>query len=178
MVNSTNTATTSTTVVEDNPGAKYPFANVTFTDGQLASAMTKLDELKGILPPMPDLTPTERRRMSRLGMKSRGFADLALEAAKADPGMLPQSISLETFVAQDELLRDLSLVQTHVASLKARLDDALLLVGNYIYGASRTVYALAKTPAAHAKLQEQKAAMKLRFVKKKGLPAADGKNKA
>lgn len=160
--------------VEDNPGTKYPFASVTFTDEEVASVINKVNELKGILPPMPDLTPKERQRMSKLGTKTRGFTDLALETAKADPGVLPQSISLDTFLAQDELLRDLSLVQTHVADLKSKLDDALLLVGNYIYGVSRTAYAVMKTDAAKAKLQEQKAAMRQRFLRKKRQPAAVG----
>ena len=164
----------STPVVEDNPGSKYPFASVTLTDSQLDSIINKVNELKGLLPPMPGLTPTERQRMSKLGSKSRGFADLALETAKADPGVLPQSISLGTFLAQDELLRDLSLVQAHVADLKSKLDDALLLIGNYVYGVSRTAYAVMKTDAAKAKLQEQKAAMSQRFLKKKSQPAAAG----
>jgi hypothetical protein len=163
---------TATPVVTDNPGTKYPFANVSLSKTDLAAAINKVNELKGVLPIMPDLTPNERQRMSKLGIKTRGFVDLALEAAKADPGILPQSISLGTFVTQDQLLRDLSLVQTHVTDLKFKLDDALLLTGNYIYGVSRTVYALAKTPAAKARLQEQQAAMKQRFAKNKSQTTA------
>ena len=163
---------TATPVVADNTSTKYPFANVSFTNADLAAAINKVNELKGLLPLMPDLTPIERQRMSKLGIKTRGFVDLALEAAKADPGVLPQSISLDTFVTQDQLLRDLSLVQTHVTDLKFKLDDALLLAGNYIYGVSRTVYALAKTPAAQARLQEQQAAMKQRFAKNKSQTTA------
>jgi hypothetical protein len=158
---------TSTPAVADNPGSRYPYASVTLTDADLAAILNKINQLKGLLPQMPDLTPIERKRMSKLGTKTRGFVDLAIEMAKAEPGVLPQSISLDTFVAQDALLRDLSLVQTHVSDLKYKLDDALYLIGNYIYGVSRTVYAVAKTPAAEARLQEQKAAMKQRFAKGK-----------
>jgi hypothetical protein len=81
--------------------------------------------------------------------------------------VLPQSIPLESFVGQDELLRGLSLVQTHVSDLKSKLDDSLLLIGNHIYSVSRTVYAMMKTDAAKARLQEQKTLMKQRFVFKK-----------
>lgn len=154
-----------TPVVADNPGSKYPFASVSLTGADMAAILGKVNELKGLLPPMPDLTPLERRRMSKLGTKTRGFADLALETAKTDPGVLPQSISLDTFVAQDVLLHDLSLVQTHVTDLKFKLDDALFQIGNYIYGVSRVVYAVMKTDAAKARLQEQKAAMAQRFAK-------------
>lgn len=157
----------STPVVADNPGTLYPFANITLSDTDLVAAVEKVNELKALLPPMPDLTPAERRRMSKLGIKTRGFADLAIEAAKADPGILPQSISLGTFVNQDALMRDLSLVQTHVTNLKFKLDDALFLIGNYVFGVSRVVYAMMKTDAAKAKLQEQKVAMKQRFDRSK-----------
>ena len=168
----------SSPVVEDNPGSKYPFASVTLSDEQLGSVINKVNELKGLLPPMPDLTPKERQRMAKLGTKTRGFTDLALETAKADPGVLPQSVSLGTFIAQDELLRDLSLVQTHVAGLKSKLDDALLQIGSHIYGVSRVIYAVMKTDAAKAKLQEQKAAMKQRFIKRKSQPAVAGGTQA
>lgn len=164
MINVTS-QTSTTPAVADNPGNKYPFATVSFSDADLVAVVNKVNELKGLLPPMPDLTPKERQRISTLGSKSRGFADLAIETAKTDPGVLPQSVSLNTFLAQDDLLRDLSLVQTHVSDLKSKLDDALLLVGNYVYGVSRVIYAVMKTDAAKARLQEQKLAMKQRFAK-------------
>jgi hypothetical protein len=78
---------------------------------------------------------------------------------------------LDTFVSQDQLLRDLSLVQTHVSELKSRLDDSLLLVGNYVYGVARTAYALTKTDAAKAKLQEQRELMRQRFTSRRRGPA-------
>lgn len=172
MSNDAITNAASTSVVEDNPGSKYPFAAVSFTSEQLASTITTINQLKSILPPLPGLTPLERQRMSKLGSKSRGFADAALEAAKTDPGILPQSITLDTFVSQDQLLRDLSLVQTHVTELKSRLDDALLLVGNWVFSAARTAYTLMKTDAAKAKLQEQKELMRQRFISRRREPAA------
>ena len=167
MSNDAITTQASTTVVEENPGSKYPFSAVSFTAEQLASTIDTINQLKGILPPMPGLTPLERRRMSKLGSKTRGFADAALEAAKTDSGILPQSISLDTFEAQDQLLRDISLVQTHVTQLKSKLDDALLLIGNWVYSAARTTYAVMKTDAAKTKLQEQVAVMRQRFVSRK-----------
>lgn len=171
MSNNAITMQASIPVVEDNPGSKYPFSAVSFTSEQVASVITNINQLKAVLPVMPGLTPLERQRMSKLGLKTRGFADAALEAAKADPGILPQSISLDTFVAQDQLLRDLSLVQTHVSELKSKLDDSLLLVGNYVFGVARTLYAISKTDAAKAKLQEQRELMRQRFTSRRREPA-------
>jgi hypothetical protein len=159
--------TAATPVVADNPGSKYPFASVSLSDADLAAIINKVNELKGLLPPMPDLTPKERQRLSKLGTKSKGFTQIAIETAKTDPGVLPQSVSLDTLLAQDELMQDISLIQTHVSDVKAKLDDALYQIGNYVYGVSRVIYAVMKTDAAKAKLQEQKAAMKQLFLKKK-----------
>ena len=162
-----NQETAVTPVVADNPGTKYPFASVSLSDADLTAIINKVNELKGLLPPMPDLTPKERQRLSKLGTKSKGFTQIAIETAKTDPGVLPQSVSLDTLLAQDELMQDISLIQTHVSDVKAKLDDALYQIGNYIYGVSRVIYAVMKTDAAKAKLQEQKAAMKQLFLKKK-----------
>jgi hypothetical protein len=168
------TAQTPTLAVDANTSnPSYPFAGASLSAQKLDSIIDTIAQLKGFLPPMSDLTPLDRQRMSKLGMRTRGFADAALEAAQTDPGLLPQSIPLASFVAQDALLRDLSLVQTHVADLKSRLDDALLLVGNHVYSVSRTVYAMMKTDAAKARLQEQKALMKQRFATKKTSQPAD-----
>ena len=159
--------TSTTPVVADNPGSKYPFASVSLSDADLTAIINKVNELKQLLPPMPDLTPKERQRLSKLGTKSRGFAQLAIETAKADPGVLPQSVSLGTLVAQNDLMEDISLIQTHVSDVKSKLDDALYQIGNYVYSVGRVIYAVMKTDAAKAKLQEQKAAMKQLFLKKK-----------
>jgi hypothetical protein len=168
------TAPTTTLAVESTPsGTNYPFAGVTLTAGQLDSVIATIAQVRELLPAMHDLTPIDRQRISKLGMRTRGFADAALEAAKADPGLLPQSIALESFVSQDALLRDLSLVQTHVSDLKSLLDDALLLIGNHVYSVSRTVYAMMKTDGGKARLQEQKALMKQRFAFKKNSQPAD-----
>ena len=163
VTNQTSTAP----VVADNPGSKYPFASVSLSGADLTAIINKVNELKQLLPPMPDLTPKERQRLSKLGTKSRGFAQLAIETAKADPGVLPQSVSLGTLVAQNDLMEDISLIQTHVSDVKSKLDDALYQIGNYIYGVSRVIYAVMKTDAAKAKLQEQKTAMKQLFLKKR-----------
>lgn len=167
MTDTTTTQTSTSRVQTTQSGTNYLFAGVTLTTGQLDSVIARIAQVRELLPPMHDLTPVERHRISKLGMRTRGFADAALEAAKADPGLLPQSIALGSFVSQDALLRDISLVQTHVTDLKSLLDDALLLIGNHVYSVSRTVYAMMKTDGGKARLQEQKALMKQRFASKK-----------
>ena len=174
MTASTTTNPSTVPVESTKANINYSYAGTTLTADQLELAVQSVAQLKATLPPLPELTPLERQRISKLGTRSRGFVDAALGAVKSDPGLLPQSIALSDFVAQDNLLRGLSLVQTQVAALKAGLDDAVLLVGNHVFSVSRTVYALMKTDAAKAKMQSQKALMKQRFTAKKtSQPATD-----
>lgn len=173
MINTYTTATASTQNVEGKLEANYPFGGVQLSDGQVASAIETINQLKTILPPMPGLTPLERKRLSKLGQKSRGFVDAAIEAVRKDSGLLPRSISVEDLIQQDNLHRQISLVETHLAELQARLDDALCVIGNRIYGSCLTVYAVwDKTMVGRAKMPEQKALLKQRFTPKKGSRSA------
>jgi hypothetical protein len=124
---------------------------------------------------LPGLTPQERQSMSKLGQKTLGFAKAAIEAAKKDPGLLPAGIPLQALVQQDELHGRISLVETHVAELAARLDDALLIIGNHVFGACRAVYTvLDKTVVGKAKMPGQKALLKQRFKTKKAKQPGTG----
>jgi hypothetical protein len=145
---------------------KYPFASAQLSKAELEAAITSLQAVQEQLPNLVGLTTLERRRMAKLGTKSRGFVDGAIEAAKTDPGILPGSISLEMLLTQDEMLRNLSLLQTRVADLKSKLDDSVTVTGSWLYGAARTVYSVMKTPAASGELREQKSAMGQRFKRK------------
>lgn len=168
------TATASTQNVEGKLETNYPFEGVNLSDAEVASAIETINKLKGILPQMPGLTPLDRKRLSKLGQKSRGFVDAAIEAVRKDSGLLPRSISVEDLMEQDKLHRQISMVETHLAELQARLDDALCVIGNRLYGSCLTVYAVwDKTIVGRAKMPEQKALLKQRFAPKKASRSAD-----
>lgn len=157
-----------TTVVTQNyninPG--YAFDAATMTPAQVEEAITAFKDFTSKLPPLVSLTPLQRQRTARIGIRTRGFIELVLEAAKKDPTILPGNIPLEKFLSQAELLNGISLIQTFVADYKRSLDDAAVLIGAKVYGMARTGYAVLKTPAGQAKLQEQVELMKQRFVPK------------
>lgn len=167
-------ATASTQNVEGKLETNYPFEGVNLSDAQVASAIETINQLKAILPQMPGLTPLDRKRLSKLGQKSRGFVDAAIEAVRKDSGLLPRSISVEDLMEQDKLHRQISMVETHLAELQARLDDALCVIGNRLYGSCLTAYAVwDKTIVGRAKMPEQKALLKQRFAPKKASRSAD-----
>jgi hypothetical protein len=70
--------TASTQVVVGKLETNYPFEGVNLSDAQLASAIETINQLKAILPQIPGLTPLDRKRLSKLGQKSRGFVDAAI----------------------------------------------------------------------------------------------------
>jgi len=145
--------------------ANYAFARVTLTNEDVASIVETINNLQAKLPALPALTPLERKRMSKLGLKTRGFVDLAIESARKDEGVLPRAIELETLLAQDELLKNLSLIQAHLSDMKSKVDDALLVAGNWLFGATRGIYVVLKTPAACTRMPEQQDALKQRFAR-------------
>ena len=157
----TNVVTQNYTI---NPG--YAFDAATLTPAQVEEAITAFKDFTSKLPPLVSLTPLQRQRTARIGIRTRGFIELVLEAAKKDPTILPGNIPLEKFLSQTELLNGISLIQTFVADYKRSLDDAAVLIGAKVYGMARTGYAVLKTPAGQAKLQEQMELMKQRFVPK------------
>ena len=147
-----------------NPG--YAFDAATITPAQLDQAVAAFKDFTSKLPPLIKLNDKQRRRTPRVGVRTRGFVELFIEAAKKDPTILPAGISLPQFLAQVDLLNGLSLLQTHVADYKHALDDSSLAVAAHVYGLSRSGYAMLSTPAGETKLQEQKELMKQRFVPK------------
>ena len=172
----TVTSVTSAPVAEPMPDSSYPFAGKALTEQQVAQVIDLINQAKAGLPPMPDLTGKQLRRLSRPGLKTQGFVQAALEAATKDPGILPQALALEELHAQEQFYRDLSLIQTHLSSLKSKADTALALAGNHLYAVSRYVYTtLHKTSLGKGKMPEQAAYMKERFAvkkKEKGQPEA------
>ena len=157
-----------TTVVTQNytinPG--YAFDAATMTPAQLNQAITAFEDFKSKVPSLIKLNDKQRRRTPRVGVRTRGFVELFIEAAKKDPTILPAGITLPQFMAQVDLFNGLSLLQTHVADYKHALDDSALTVAAHVYALSRSGYAMLSTPAGETKLQEQKELMKQRFVPK------------
>ena len=150
-----------------NPDANYAFSQVTLSDAETASAISTICNLLSQLPNLPALTAIERKRLSRLGIKSRGFVDLAIEAAKKDVGVLPRAVELQTLLDQDQLMKNLSLIRTHITDIKAKADSSLVIIGCWLYGVSRSIYAVMKTPVACTLMPEQQKELQKRFARPK-----------
>ena len=163
---STTTEGSAIVAEQNTSNPNYAFDTASMTPAQLEQAIEAFKSFTAKLPALVNLTPLQRQRTARIGIRTRGFIELVIEAAKKDPTILPGNIPLEKLLSQAELLNGISLIQTFVSDYKTSLDDAALTIGANVYGMARSAYAVLKTPAGQAKLQEQKALMKQRFVPK------------
>jgi uncharacterized protein YejL (UPF0352 family) len=62
------------------------------------------------------------------------------------------------------LLKNLSLIPTHLSDMKAKVDDSLLLIGNWVYGVSRSISTM-QPPAAGTLMPEQQQVLQQRFAR-------------
>jgi hypothetical protein len=151
---------------QNTSNPNYAFDTATFSPAQLEESLVAFKDFLAKMPPLITLTDKQRRRVPRVGIRTRGFLELFIEAAQVDRTILPSGITLEKFMEQVDLFNGLSLIQTRVADCNTALADSTLAVGAELYATARSGYAMLKTPAGAAKVQEQRALMKQRFVTK------------
>ena len=90
---------------------RIDFHDVHCRSADVASIIETINNPQAKLPALPALTPLERKHMSKLGLKTHGFVNLAFESARKDEGVLPRAIELGTLLEQDELMKNLTLIQ-------------------------------------------------------------------
>jgi hypothetical protein len=111
----------------------------------ISGSLTTIDENLEFL---VSLTPTERRRMAKMGEKSRAFVEDAIEAGIRNPGMLPRSLDPQVMRNQLDLTDQIREIAASVAQLNERLADTLTLLGSQLYEDARLVYKMTRTTAA------------------------------
>lgn len=81
------------------------------------------------------------------------------------PPTRPDFTQPNDFSPSGLLLKNLSLIPTHLSDMKAKVDDSLLLIGNWVYGVSRSIYATMQPPAAGTLMPEQQQVLQQRFAR-------------
>lgn len=118
------------------------------TQAQRESIIGSLTTIRENLEFLVSLTPLERRRMPKMGQKSRAFVEDAIEAGIRNPGMLPRALDPQTMRDQLDLTDQVREISASVAQLNERLADTLTLLGSQLYEDARLVYQLTRTRAA------------------------------
>ena len=118
------------------------------------------------LPFLIDLTPEERRTLPRIGDKSRGFVEQALQVAEQNPGILPSTFDVGEMRNDVELFNALSSVQIAVAQLNELVDDTVMAVGSEAYASALLVYQYTRAAGKGTALDSALDGLSQRFARK------------
>jgi hypothetical protein len=94
-----------------------------------------------------NLTPKDRQKIFKMGLKSEGFVTGALSALKSNPAAVPSTFSLSEFEKDFQLYKDLRDVLYQLLPLVEGVEDTLLLLGGELMKQSRLGYKLIRTAA-------------------------------
>lgn len=133
---------------------------------ELDAALTSLGQLEQVLPFLVGLGREERARLSKVGDRTRPFLQDAVNTALANPGLLPRSVDMERLRLQAETLAHLGTMRARIAQLLEKVSDTETRLGSEVYGITRAIYSVMKTPATVPGLNEQKARLAKRFARK------------
>lgn len=92
------------------------------------------------LPFLIELSPSEKRKMSKIGDKNQLFVEKVLELAKRNPGFLPRDFDVEGLEKDYNLFKDLSNFLSALKKLIEEVEDTATAVGSDAYSEGLIVY--------------------------------------
>lgn len=136
---------------------------VTLTTEQAAGVTTALAGLAEATPFVVSLTPTERKRLLRLGPQSLAFANAAKAAAAVRPDLIPAVYDAAEMTRDLDLHAKLLAWHTEVSAIAQQLKDTLDSVGGDIMSQAMIIYRALRAADALDGLDESYSAMKQRW---------------
>ena len=117
------------------------------TAANKTSILTKIGEIRALLPFLINLTGQERRELPKMGDKTLAFDEKCATYMAQNPGLVPGFVDVDE-VNKDRALRlPLSDVLRELQSLTEAVSDTALLVGSEIYMADLSFYQNARQAA-------------------------------
>ena len=142
-------------------------------EAERQAVFAAIQTIRQKLPFLIDLEPDERRGLPRLGDKSRGFVELALQVAEQNPDILPRLFDTGEMRNDLELYSALSSVLLALSQLNELVEDTVVAVGSDAYAAALTVYQSVRTAGKGSALEGALEGMGQRFARKsRSTPAA------
>lgn len=135
-------------------------------EAEQQAVLAAIQTIRQKLPFLIDLTPEERRTLPRMGDKSRGFVEQALQVAEQNPDILPRSFDVGEMRNDVELLSALSPVLNALSQLNELVDDTVMAVGSEAYTAALTVYQYARAAGKGSALDTALDGLAQRFARK------------
>lgn len=118
--------------------------SATLSANDLNEIKQALSTIRGKLPFLISLSVDERKRLARLGDRSRAFVSKALEVATQTPDFLPRSFDIEEMRKDVELFQALDSIRLDLMKLAEQVDDTYETAGSEAYAAALVVYRMLK----------------------------------
>ncbi|MCU0570147.1 MAG: hypothetical protein MUF49_26685, partial [Oculatellaceae cyanobacterium Prado106] len=127
--------------------------------------LTKLAEIRELLPFLQDIPSEKRQTMPKMGDKSQAFVTKALEIATQNSSFLPRSFDLDKMKSNLDLYSQLYGISAAIAQLDALVDATEIAIGSEVYTDALTIYRYAKSSGLGASLEPLMKDMEQRFAR-------------
>ncbi|NJN89324.1 MAG: hypothetical protein HC878_02395 [Leptolyngbyaceae cyanobacterium SL_5_14] len=146
------------------------------SDADQASIEAALGTIREKLAFSVTMTPEERRKLAKLGDKTRAFVQKSAEFAARHPDYLPRRFDLDAMQEDIDLFMALYPIWVELHDLQELVYNTYLLAGSEAYAAAREVYNSAKA-TGKGEIDGSLNEMGRRFRKsRKGQPEAEDAN--
>jgi hypothetical protein len=125
----------------------YSSISAVLNNADMASVTASINSIKAVISFAVNLTPDERRTLSRLGDSRLAFVTKVMDYAQNNANLIPSYSSLTEANKDFALEARLRIVEELVNSLRELVDDTRLAVGHEVYDFSLAFYANAQEAA-------------------------------
>jgi hypothetical protein len=112
------------------------------------------------------LSPNERKRLSKIGLKNQTFTERALQLAKQHPELVPPGVNVDAAQRDLDLFLAITPVTTALGELQNLAEDTQTIVGSEAYAAARAAYKSAKAMGVGIGLDDALNDLSRRFRKR------------
>lgn len=139
--------------------------DATLSSTDVEEVLTALETVRQKLSFLGGLTPTERRQLAKLGLKSQTFVIKALDAATQYSNLMPRCLNIEEARRDLALFEALNPILQSLSQLRELVEDTQMVAGSEAYAAARVAYSSIKTVGKSVGLDEVKDDLAQRFRK-------------
>jgi hypothetical protein len=136
------------------------------SDKDLEEIQAALDLVRKKLSFTMALSPEERRRLSKIGLKNQTFTERALQLAKQHPELVPPGVNVDAAQRDLDLFLAITPVTTALGELQNLAEDTQTIVGSEAYAAARAAYKSAKAMGVGIGLDDALNDLSRRFRKR------------
>lgn len=133
------------------------------SDTQRDEILNSVTAIREALPFLESISPTDQRRLAKMGTKSRTFVADAVEAGVQNPGMLPREVDPEALRRKLEFVDQLRSIAVSVRQLDELIADTLIVRGAEMYETARLIYQLLRIRRPTEGLVSQREQLASRF---------------